>query len=96
MYKIGDVVVYSVSGVCCVEDICKKSFGSFSADYYVLRPLMQKSATVFVPTQNAALTAKMHPVLSKDDFEKTFESVKSLTLCAPKVKTSADKSFPRF
>ena len=93
MYKIGDVVVYSVSGVCCVEDICKKSFGSFSAEYYVLRPLMQKSATVFVPTQNAALTAKMHPVLSKDDFEKTFESVKSLTPVRPESENERRQKF---
>jgi len=93
MYKIGDVVVYSVSGVCCVDDICKKSFGSFSADYYVLRPLMQKASTVFVPTQNAALTAKMHPVLSKQDLLTAFDSVKKTNPIRPESEAERREKF---
>jgi len=75
MFKIGDVVIYSASGVCRVEDICDKSFGSFSAKYYILKPLLQKSSTVFVPTQNSNLTSKMHTILSQEDFKSIFRSV---------------------
>lgn len=76
MFKVGEVVLYSTSGVCRVSEITEKSFGSFSAKYYVLTPLMQKASTVFVPTQNDKLTKKMHPILSKNDYESVFSSVK--------------------
>ncbi len=80
MFKKGDVVVYSASGVCEILEISKKSFGSFSAEYYVLKPLMQKAATVFVPVKNEALTKKMHPILTRSEFEGVFTSLKK---CAP-------------
>jgi len=83
MFKIGDVVVYSASGVCRVEDICKKSFGSFSANYYILKPLMQNGSTVFVPTENSALTSKIHPVLSKAEFVSIFDTVLKTEPCRP-------------
>ncbi len=77
MYKKGDVVVYSASGVCEILEISKKSFGSFCAEYYVLKPLMQKAATVFVPVNNEALTKKMHPILTQNEFESVFNSLKN-------------------
>lgn len=83
MFKIGDVVVYSASGVCRVEDICKKSFGSFSANYYILKPLMQNGSTVFVPTENASLTSKIHPVLTKEQFLCAFSQAKGSDTIRP-------------
>ena len=77
MFKKGDVVVYSASGVCEISEISKKSFGSFSAEYYVLKPLMQKASTVFVPVQNEALTKKIHPILTQSEFENIFTSLKN-------------------
>ncbi len=77
MFKKGDVVVYSASGVCEIEEISKKSFGSFCAEYYVLKPLMQKAATVFVPTQNEALVKKIHSILTQSEFEGIFASLKN-------------------
>lgn len=74
MFKKGEIVVYSATGVCSIEELCTKSFGSFSAEYYVLRPLMQKSATVFVPINNESLTRKIHPILSRSEFEQILNS----------------------
>ena len=93
MYKIGDVVVYSVSGVCKVEDICKKDFGSFSAEYYILRPIMQSASTVFVPTQNEKLTAKIHPVLSKESFDKVFALSKTAEFIRPDSEAERREAF---
>lgn len=93
MYKIGDVVVYSVSGVCKVEDICKKDFGSFSADYYILRPVMQSASTVFVPTQNEKLTTKIHSVLSRDSFDKVFALAKTRDFVRPDSESERREAF---
>ncbi|MBQ8869218.1 MAG: hypothetical protein IJ027_05850 [Oscillospiraceae bacterium] len=93
MFNKGDVVVYSASGVCEVEEISTKSFGSFSAEYYVLRPLMQKAATVFVPTQNGALTKKIHPILTRSEFEAVFASLKSLAPIRPQSEGERQQKF---
>lgn len=76
MFKKGEIVVYSATGVCRIEDLCEKQFGSFSAQYYVLKPLMQRSSTVFVPTSNAALTSKIHAILTKNELEKAIAAAK--------------------
>ena len=93
MFKKGDVVVYSASGVCEVEEISKKSFGSFSAEYYVLRPLMQKASTVFVPTANAALTKKIHPVLTQSEFEAVFNLIKTRAPQRPETESERHNRF---
>ena len=77
MFKIGDVVVYSATGVCEIEDICVKSFGGTKCNYYILRPLMQKASTLFIPIENQKLTCKMHPILSQQEFKQVFLSAKS-------------------
>ena len=81
MFKKGEIVVYSATGVCRIEDLCEKQFGTFSAQYYVLKPLMQKSATIFVPTNNTSLTSKLHTILTKSELEKALNSAK--LNCAP-------------
>lgn len=83
MFKIGDVVVYSATGVCKISDICEKSFGADVLQYYMLSPLMKKSSTVFVPINNEKLTQKMHHVLTKNEFEKTFAIANSQVFVRP-------------
>lgn len=93
MFKKGDVVVYSASGVCEIEDISKKSFGSFSAEYYVLKPLMQKASTVFVPTANGALVKKIHPILTQSEFESIFASLKTRAPQRPETESERHDRF---
>ena len=93
MFKKGDVVVYSASGVCEIEEISKKSFGSFSAEYYVLRPLMQRASTVFVPVENAALTKKIHPILTQSEFEAVFDSLKTRAPQRPETESERHDRF---
>lgn len=49
MYKAGDVVVYAGSSVCTVADIREESFGKEKKDYYILKPVFEKSSTVYHP-----------------------------------------------
>ena len=83
MFKIGDVVVYSATGVCKISDICEKSFGADVLQYYMLSPLMKKSSTVFVPINNEKLTQKMHHVLTENEFEETFAIANSQVFVRP-------------
>lgn len=93
MFKTGDVVVYSATGVCKISDICLKNFGGSNLEYYVLTPLMQKASTVFIPVENEHLTKKMHPILSKPDFENVFCSAKKKEPIRPESENERREKF---
>lgn len=82
MYEKGDFVNYGTQGICQVEDIrtIKPDRRSQAHDYYVLRPLHQDNASVFVPVDNQSLAARMRPVLSREEIEETIMSVKDQAL----------------
>ena len=64
-YHVQDTVLYGQSGVCRIADIAEKDVGGGLRAYYVLQPVFEESATIFVPVGNAALTAKMRRVMSE-------------------------------
>ncbi len=64
MLNIGDVVLYGAQGVYKIDCTETKQIGKTAADYYVLRPVYNENTSVFVPVDNAVLTAKMLPTLS--------------------------------
>jgi CarD family transcriptional regulator len=58
MLNVGDMVVYGLNGVFKIDDIREESVLGNAVNYYVLRPLTDKNASlVFVPVANEALTA---------------------------------------
>ena len=63
-YHVQDTVLYGQSGVCRIADIAEKDVGGGLRAYYVLQPVFEESATIFVPVGNEALTAKMRRVMS--------------------------------
>lgn len=67
MYQVNDSVSYGIQGVCKVAEIAKKDFGGTVREYYVLQPVYDQKATIFVPTGNEALTSKMRRVLSEEE-----------------------------
>ena len=64
MYSIGQVVRYGTHGICSVEDITVKSCCGQELRYYVLKPVHQESATIFVPVDNEKLTGRMQRLLT--------------------------------
>lgn len=64
MYSIGQVVRYGTHGICSVEDITVKIFCGQELRYYVLKPVHQESATIFVPVDNEKLTGRMQRLLT--------------------------------
>lgn len=72
-----DYVNYSAQGICKIEDICPMNFGSGSSprEYYILKPIHQENAHIFVPVDNQKLVAQMRPVLSPEEIDRTILSV---------------------
>lgn len=77
MYQIGENVLYGADGVCKIEEICEMKFTDTADQYYVLRPIFHEGSTVFVPVNNEKLTAKMRPILTKEEIEAIFEKLRA-------------------
>lgn len=65
MFNIGDTVVYGAQGICRIVSFDIKTIGKTDIKYYVLRPIFNENTAVFVPVENATLTAKMQNVLTE-------------------------------
>lgn len=64
MYQVGETVLYGVNGVCSISHIEEKKIDGNIKKYYVLKPVYNKSSTLFVPTDNQLLLGKMKKILS--------------------------------
>lgn len=67
MFQVNDTVVYGSDGICVIEEIAARTFDRKTQEYYVLRPLYGNQSTIFVPTQNEKLCAKMRRLLSAEE-----------------------------
>ena len=75
MFQVNDMIVYGAHGVCRIAEIEERDFNGSSIEYYILKPVYDEKATIFVPVLNDRLTAKMQRVLSKDEIEALIESM---------------------
>lgn len=69
MFKVGEKVVYTINGVCEFSHIEKRMMGAKEFEYYVLKPVYNANATVFVPSAQAHLVKRIKPLLSKKEAE---------------------------
>lgn len=77
MHKINDMVVYGSEGICRIADIVVQTMHGGAMEYYVLKPLGDGTSTIFVPTGNEALTAKMRRILSATEICDLIRSVET-------------------
>lgn len=67
MYKIGDIVLYSLNTICRIDEIAVRDFGGKETEYFFLRPVYDENATIYIPTDNDVLKRKMRSILSKEE-----------------------------
>ena len=75
MFQINDTVMYGTHGVCKIEDITMKEFMGSQKQYYVLKPISDLTATLYVPIHNEKLLAKMRKILSKQEVYQLIETM---------------------
>ncbi len=66
MYQVGQQVVYSAHGVCCIVDVEERIVDRKRISYFVLQPLEQAASRFYVPTHNQNALAKMRPLMDKE------------------------------
>lgn len=67
LFKVGDVVLYGLHGICKINNIEVKQIGKTALDYYVLNPIFNPNTVLFVPIDNEQLTSKMREILTEQD-----------------------------
>ncbi len=75
MYKIGDYVVKANTGICLISDIIMKKLSELSEEkeYYVLVPLDDERARLFVPT--ASDTSNIRCALNEEEAWSLIKSI---------------------
>lgn len=69
-----EYVRYGAQGICRIEDLRYiKLAGGAGHQYYVLRPLYQPTAEIFVPMDNPKLVSRMRPILSPEEIDQTIQ-----------------------
>lgn len=66
MFKLNDYVVYGLTGVCQIVDICKDEYScSNDIEYYVLTPVFSDNMTIKIPVNNPNIM--MRAIVTKND-----------------------------
>ncbi len=79
LFKIGDVVLYGIQGICKISSIEVKQLGKTSLDYYVLNPIFNENTALFVPVDNQVLTSRMQRILTKEEAEQLIEAAHQIS-----------------
>lgn len=74
MFKIGDYIMYGVTGGCKVTDIIKEKYFNNEEDYYVLEPVYATTETIIkIPVANKKVF--MRNIISKEDIDNLIEEI---------------------
>lgn len=66
MFNVNDTIMYGTQGVCKIVEITEKDFMGAKKEYYVLKPMNDKGATLFAPV-NTKAGNKMRKILTKEE-----------------------------
>lgn len=77
MLKLGDYICYGATGVCQITETKKERISGVTKEYYILKPVFNEKAAVYVPMDNPLLIEKMRPILSAAEIKKLITNAKS-------------------
>jgi Transcriptional regulators, similar to M. xanthus CarD len=77
MYKVGDLIIYSSTGVCRIADITARNSEGVEQEqlFYVLTPLYQ-NYNIFTPINNAKIF--MRPIITRNEAERLIDMIPTI------------------
>ena len=75
MMQVNDTIVYGTHGVCKIQGIVSRDFGKKMMDYYMLKPVFDPGATIFVPVENEKLKGRMRALLSEEEVRRMIHAM---------------------
>lgn len=76
MYKIGDFVLNTNNGICEIKDVVSMNLSGSSKDYYLLIPVEEKTAKVYIPVDNAA--HRIRYIMSEEEVWTLIHGIKDI------------------
>lgn len=76
MFEKGNYVVNANNGICEISDIVTMDMGSGDKEYYVLIPIEENTAKVFLPVDIAE--KRIRPTMSAEDAWKLIKEIKAV------------------
>lgn len=76
MFKVGDFVVNTNNGICEIEDIVTMNMSGSNKEYYLLVPITEKTAKVYIPVDMASQRIRL--TMSKDEALALIQSIKAI------------------
>lgn len=68
MFKKGECILYSMVGVCQIEEISKTDFSDTDRMYYYLVPRFEKDTVIYIPVDSNKVT--MRGIMSRQEAER--------------------------
>lgn len=75
MYSVGDIVIYTLYGICTITEETERFFNGVNAKYFVLVPLSDTKTRITIPAENPIILSRLHNLLSKDEIETIIEEI---------------------
>ncbi len=75
MFSVNEYVIYGIYGVCKITGIIEREICGRRGSFYVLKPVFEDKATVYIPVSNAELTSKMRRILSSEEIYALIRSI---------------------
>lgn len=74
MFKVGDLIIYSGQGICCIDDICEQRFLGVAKEYYILHPIERLGLKISIPIDNDKIS--MMELINKEEACEIMETFK--------------------
>lgn len=75
MFKMNDVILYGVHGVCKIIEIIERPFKNEMLEYYVLECIHHQNQKIYIPVHNQELTEKMKKILSVEEIQELINHI---------------------
>lgn len=79
MFQVNDVIIYGAHGVCKITGTEEKVINGKKKSYFILKPVNEKGATIFAPTDNELVLSKMRRLLTREQIHKLIASMQEET-----------------
>ena len=76
MFKIGDFVVNNNNGICEITDLVTMNMSGTNKDYFLLVPVNEKTAKVYVPVDMAVQRIRL--AMNKEEALQLIENIKDI------------------
>ena len=75
MYSVGNIVIYTLYGICTITEETERFFNGVNTKYFVLVPLSDTKTKITVPAENPITLSRIHSLLASNEIEAIIEEI---------------------